>query len=90
MPNQLNGIYFDMCVNHGIRGAVKILQKAAKSKGFNLKIDGILGPKTLAAIEMLSPDRLRSYRMLEYARIVLRKPSQQKFWFGWYRRAKTI
>ena len=35
VPPQLRHIYFDMCVNFGRSGAVKVLQQAANSKNRN-------------------------------------------------------
>ena len=35
LPSQLRHIYFDMCVNFGRGGAVKVLQQAANSKNRN-------------------------------------------------------
>ena len=41
LPPQLRHIYFDMCVNFGRRGAVKVLQQAANSKSRNkIEVDG--------------------------------------------------
>ena len=70
LPEQLRHIYFDMCVNQGKGRAVKILQKAANAKGKNLKVDGGLGPATLNAIQKISLDRVRAYRVLRFANIV--------------------
>jgi len=56
VPPQLRHIYFDMCVNFGRRGAVKV----------------------------------RAYRVLRFANIVIDKPNQEKFWLGWFRRAIEV
>ena len=74
LPNQLREVYFDMVVNFGIRGAGRVLQRTA----------------TIGACKNLEPDRLRAYRVLKFAKIVIRKPSQEKFWFGWFRRAVKV
>ena len=45
VPPQLRHIYFDMCVNFGRGGAVKVLQQAANSKNRNkIEVDGGIGP----------------------------------------------
>ena len=91
VPPQLRHIYFDMCVNFGRRGAVKVLQRAANSKLRNkIDVDGGIGPATLNAIQNLSIDRIRSYRVLRFADIVNKKPEQERFWVGWYRRATEV
>ena len=92
MPDDLKHIYFDMCVNQGRGRAVKILQRAANAKGANLKVDGGLGPMTLGAIKDTNPslDRVRCYRLKHYYDLVNRKPEQERFLFGWYRRTMEV
>ena len=92
LPYQLRHIYFDMCVNQGKGRAVKILQQAANAKGASLKVDGGLGPKTLAAIEDSNVElqRVRSYRVKYYADLVTRKPDLEKFYYGWFKRALEV
>ena len=91
VPPQLKHIYFDMCVNFGRKGAVKVLQQAANSKLRNkIKVDGGIGPNTLKAIQNISLDRVRAYRVLRFANIVIDKPNQEKFWVGWRRRATEV
>ena len=91
LPPQLRHIYFDMCVNFGRRGAVKVLQQSANSKNRNkIEVDGGLGPKTINAIQKLSVERVRAYRVLRFANIVIDKPNQEKFWMGWFRRALEV
>ena len=90
MPDDLKHIYFDMCVNQGRGRAVKILQRAANAKGAGLKVDGGMGPKTLAAMENVELDRVRAYRVKYYADLVTRKPDLEKFYFGWFRRALEV
>ena len=87
VPDQLKHIYFDMVVNFGKRGAVKVLQQAAVAKGHKIAVDGGIGPNTLKAIKNVETDRVRAYRVLKFASIVIKKPTQEKFWFGWFRRA---
>jgi len=91
VPSQLRHIYFDMCVNFGRGGAVKVLQEAANSKNKNkIEVDGGIGPNTLKAIQNVSLDRVRAYRVLRFANIVIQKPKQEKFWLGWFRRAIEV
>jgi lysozyme family protein len=91
LPNQLREVYFDMVVNFGRRGAAKVLQQACNGKNtYKIKEDGLVGTATIGACKNLEPDRLRAYRVLKFAKIVIRKPSQEKFWFGWFRRAVKV
>ena len=92
IPTRLRHIYFDMCVNQGKGTAVKVLQRACNSKKADLKVDGGLGPKTLGAIKEYNPSlpRVRCYRLKHYYDLVNRKPEQEKFLFGWYRRTMEV
>ena len=90
VPPHLRHIYFDMCVNFGRGGAVRVLQQAAVSKGHKISVDGGIGPNTLKAIKNLSLDRVRAYRVLRFANLVIKKPDQEKFWLGWFRRATEV
>ena len=92
LPENLRHIFFDMCVNQGRGTAVKILQRACNAKGADLAIDGGLGPKTEETIKTYKPslDRVRCYRLKHYYDLVNRKPEQERFLFGWYKRAISI
>jgi len=90
VPERLRHIYFDMVVNFGRSGAVKVLQQSAVSKGHKIAVDGGIGPNTLKAIKNVELDRVRAYRTLKFARIVIKKPTQEKFWLGWFRRATQV
>ena len=91
VPPQLRHIYFDMCVNFGRSGAVKVLQQAANSKNRKkIDVDGGIGPATIKSIQNISVDVVRAYRVLRFANIVIDKPNQEKFWLGWYRRATEV
>ena len=91
VPAQIREIYFDMVVNFGRRGAVKVLQQACNGKNtYKIKEDGMVGVATISASKNLEPDRLRAYRVLKFANIVIKKPTQEKFWFGWFRRAIRV
>ena len=90
LPEQLRHIFFDMCVNQGRGTAVKVLQRAANAKGAKLKVDGGMGPATLKAVQNVEHNRVKSYRVLHYANLVINKPEQEKFWYGWFKRALEV
>ena len=90
LSEDLRHIYFDMCVNQGRGRAVKILQQAANAKGAGLKVDGGMGPMTIAAMDGVELDRVRAYRVKYYADLVTRKPDLEKFYFGWFRRGLEV
>ena len=92
LPEHLRHIFFDMCVNQGRGTAVKILQRACVAKGADIAIDGGMGPGTMGAIETYKPstERVRCYRLKHYYDLVNAKPEQERFLYGWYKRAISI
>lgn len=87
LPDRLNIAVFDMAVNAGVRRAVNILQQALP-----VKLDGIIGPATLAAAHRAmshDPDFLidyLGYRAQYYRDITLANSSLSKFLRGWTNR----
>ena len=91
MPPELKYIYFDMCINMGKRTAVKILQRASNNKNSkDIEVDGGLGTNTFEAIQDLEVERVRAYRVKYYVDLVNKKPEQEKFYFGWFRRSLQV
>ena len=92
LDEQLKHIFFDMCVNQGRGTAVKIIQRACNAKGADLAIDGGFGPGTKGALETYKPslDRVRCYRLKHYYDLVNKKPEQERFLFGWFKRALSV
>lgn len=85
LPVGLDVAIFDAAVNSGQRYARRWLQS-----GLGVKIDGQIGPATLAAAQSanltaLIPDML-SHRAEFYADIVRSDSTQAKFERGWFRR----
>lgn len=71
--------------NQAVRDAQAVLSCVA---------DGIVGPKTLAALNAPEAqsvfNRLKNARIRAYDRIVARSPSQKKFYNGWLNRTNSI
>jgi lysozyme family protein len=85
---------FSLSANMGNQRAARLLQKAANSLAPSpLKEDGIIGPKTLEAIQRFDPSALLKEFKKEaanfYQEIVARDPSQQKYLNGWLYRAEA-
>ena len=59
-------------------------------KGLKIEIkeDGLIGAPTISACKKLEADRFISYRILFYSLLISDNPTQEKFWYGWYKRAK--
>ena len=90
-PSRIRHIYFDMCVNMGGGRATKILQEACNSKNSNkIDVDGGIGKNTIKASANLEDFRLRAYRVMFYAKLVMKKPEQVRFWVGWFRRSCEV
>lgn len=94
MPAPLDGLMFDMAVNHGCGGAGKILQRTLNAvMGRHLTEDGAIGPGTLKSLEkyltMGSAATLARqvmlFRVKFYIDIVNNNSSQKTFFWGWLR-----
>ena len=91
LPDRLRHIYVDMCINMGGGRAIKILQEACNSKNSNkIDVDGGMGPMTLKAATSVEDFRLRAFRVLYYAELIMKKPNLAKFWVGWFRRSCEV
>lgn len=81
-------IVVDWVINSGTHGITK------PQELLGVTADGIVGTKTLAAINAADPDeffeRVYAARVEFYNSIVARKPSQRKFLSGWLNRLKRI
>ena len=95
LPPEIRQTYFDMCVNHGQGGAVKILQQACNNKrkpDNQIDVDGGIGPNTIRAAVNLKDWELRVERSGFYWNLVYdgakytKRTSQVKFIRGWIRR----
>ena len=82
---------FDWAVNSGRRG-IKKAQIVANKFGANLIIDGIIGNKTLEAINSINPEAfLEEYHELQrafYKNLAAKDSTQESFLEGWLNRVK--
>lgn len=82
---------FDMSVNAGGKDGVNYLQLACVFCGKEVKIDGIIGPKTLAAANSVAgawiTDRYRVERVKHYLRQITIDKNQLSKIQSWLRRA---
>lgn len=84
---------FDTAVNMGRQAAVKIVQESLNYLGESLKVDGIMGIKTLGAINKWTTrdERalfvcLNGFQFRRYVEIVGNNATQQRFARGWTKR----
>lgn len=79
----------DWCWLNGATTAIRQMQAT-----FGLATDGIIGSKSLAALNAKPADvtfaRLRTSRLRSYDKIVARSPSQMQFYKGWVNRTNSI
>lgn len=74
-------LVFDSAVNQGPRVATRIMQIA-----LGVTVDGIIGPKTIAATHSASPRTVRlalAERLAAYARLMAEKPNLLVFARNW-------
>jgi len=85
LPEEIRYMHLDACINHGVGGASKILQRAIGAKA-----DGAIGPKTLSKVHKATIDGLTYERLRYYASIVSKDRSQASFIKGWINRAIEV
>lgn len=91
LPAALAVIHFDWCVNHGVSGAIKTLQRA-----LGVSVDGIFGPGTAAAVAVAAADlgtlirEYQAFRIAFYHADVEADPSQARFLPGWLKRVDQL
>jgi lysozyme family protein len=78
------GFVFDVYVNSG-RSGIKMIQRAV-----GVQDDGIVGPKTIQAINQTDLATLKKQREAFYRAIVANNPSQAKFLKGWLARNSSF
>jgi lysozyme family protein len=72
---------FDMAVNSGVRQTIKTLQRAVGEEQ-----DGVLGPRTIQAIQSLPAPRFVSWFNAERLRFMSNLPIWPAFGRGWAKR----
>jgi len=89
LPWPVSAAHFDACVNHGLRNAARLLQRAV-----GVAADGIIGPITLGAVERSEPgglvDEMLWQRLAFYERIMLRRRASRTFCLGWLSRVNAL
>ncbi|MFI0396996.1 holin-associated N-acetylmuramidase [Paracoccus jiaweipingae] len=85
MPAALQPGLFDMYVNAGAN-AVKILQRMVSRMGFDARDDGVIGPRTIAAVQAAAraaPDHIADAYGIErrnyYYRLADARPASRKY-----------
>lgn len=89
LPWPLSLCQFDAAVQHGVRNAITLLQRAAGAPE-----DGKLGPTTLGAAKSQPAGKMTRVLLRQrrgyYLRIVQARPDQLKFLLGWLLRVERL
>jgi len=75
--NQVANVVFDWLVNSG--GAAKEIQRVLNNMGFGVSVDGIIGSKTIAAMNAINPFSL--VNAITAQRVAYYETGAQKGWF---------
>lgn len=85
LPASLRYVVFDAAVNSGPGQAIKWLQRSAGAVD-----DGVLGPKTMAAIQTLNADTLRQKILAQRLKLMTSLATWPAFGRGWARRIADL
>jgi len=91
-------ILFDFGVNAGPGRSGRALQRCLNAANRNgrswgdIPVDGIIGPRTLSAYQRYSSGSqlltcVQAVRSYHYLDIIERRPANEKYFYGWFRRA---
>lgn len=81
LPMDVDWLHFDCSVNTGISQSAKILQRAA-----GVKVDGVIGPVTMAAAAKVTPTRYAYQWKVFYFSLIAKRPELGKYKNGWMNR----
>lgn len=95
LPDKLDIFHFDMAVNTGVMAAGRTLQRAINSSEITgIKIDGIVGPKTLEVLSLAPMGLVLShyvlYRRELYEILIKKNPDLERFRKGWMNRVDKL
>lgn len=89
LPDPLDDLIFDFAVNSGPQLAIRALQEC-----LGITADGICGPLTISAVTQANLhdliNKVIRWRVMMFARIVKKDPSQVVFLAGWLSRALSF
>lgn len=94
VDQRIGTVLMDAGVMSGPERAEVLMQRACNALGAGLKVDGAIGPKTIAAINSLDPEALlaafRQQRIIFYHHLVEQDPTQIENLAGWINRANKV
>lgn len=81
LPDGIKFDVFDMAVNSGVTASIRIVQRAAGATP-----DGVIGPKTLQALNSIPPERLAARFNGARLAFMAELPTWPSFGRGWAKR----
>lgn len=85
LPPAVRYVVFDAAVNSGPKQAIKWLQRAVYATD-----DGVIGPKTLLAVNSSDPQSLRTHFLAQRLRFMTDLSTWAAFGKGWARRIADL
>lgn len=85
LPLSIQFVHFGGVINFGVYGQTVVLQRAA-----GVRMDGVLGPITLAASQRVTPKQILDSQVIRYRGIIEDRPRSIKYWDGWMNRINDI
>jgi lysozyme family protein len=90
MPDVLRLPLFDSAVNQGVTGSAKLLQRALNELGYGLKVDGKIGPRTMAAVKKANDVELAAVFLRQRILAYRADRNYERFGAGWERRVFIV
>ena len=85
LPPAVRYVVFDAAVNSGVKQAIRWLQRAVFTEA-----DGVIGTKTLMAVNAADPQALRAQFLAQRLRFMTDLPTWTAFGMGWARRIADL
>lgn len=94
LPQEMQGFAQDLAFHRGLGGATRYIQQGLADMGFNIKPDGVIGPKTLAALDQANLREVKKRAIVAYLDGEQAKaqanPARRKFLPGLESRARNL
>jgi len=94
LPKEIQGFAQDLAFHRGLAGATRYIQQGLADMGFNIRPDGVIGPKTLAALNDANLREVKKRAIVSYLNSEQAKaeanPARKKFLPGLENRARNL
>jgi hypothetical protein len=94
LPAEMQGFAQDLAFHRGLGGATRLIQSGLADMGFDIRPDGVIGPKTLAALGQANLREVKKRAVVAYLENEQAKaeanPARKKFLPGLESRARNL